>query len=63
MEVEVKDENTKIVVESPYYKKQEIKVNENYDTSEILLKPDDFAMMLKAFMKSDIKDWQTRKCN
>jgi len=61
VEVEVKDENTKIVVESPYYKKQEIKVNENYDKSEILLKPDDFAMMLKAFMKSDIKDWQTRK--
>ncbi|MEI7509502.1 MAG: hypothetical protein WCJ62_08560, partial [Flavobacterium sp.] len=23
--------------------------------------PDDYAMMLKAFMLSDIKDWQTRK--
>lgn len=61
VEVEAKDENTKIVVESPYYKKQEIKVNSNSDNSQILLKPDDFAMMLKAFMKSDIKDWETRK--
>jgi len=61
VEVEAKDENTKIVVESPYYKKQEINVNSNSDTSEILLKPDDFAMMLKAFLKSDIKDWETRK--
>ncbi|HEX8575728.1 MAG TPA: hypothetical protein VF677_05495 [Flavobacterium sp.] len=25
------------------------------------MKPDDFAMMLKAFMKSDIKDWEARK--
>lgn len=61
VEVESNDENTKIVVESPYYKKQEIKVNANFGKSEILLKPDDFAMMLKAFMKSDIKDWETRK--
>jgi len=61
VEVAAKDENTKIVIESPYYKKQEIKVNSNSEKSEILLKPDDFAMMLKAFMKSDIKDWETRK--
>lgn len=61
VEVEAKDENTKIVVESPYYNKQEIKVNSNSGKTEILLKPDDFAMMLKAFMKSDIKDWETRK--
>lgn len=61
MEVEAKDENTKIIVESPYYKKQEIKVNKSSGKTEILLKPDDFAMMLKAFMKSDIKDWETRK--
>lgn len=61
VEVEARDENTKIIVESPYYKKQEIKVNPNSEKSEILLKPDDFAMMLKAFMKSDIKDWEIRK--
>lgn len=61
VEVEANDENTKIIVESPYYKKQEIRVNTTSGKTEILLKPDDFAMMLKAFMKSDIKDWETRK--
>jgi hypothetical protein len=61
VEIEESSENTKIIVESPYYKKRELKINSNSSTVEILLKPDDFAMMLKAFMKSDIKDWETRK--
>lgn len=61
IEVAVKDENTKIVIQSPYYKKQEVKVNKASEKTEILLQPDDYAMMLKAFMKSDIKDWETRK--
>ena len=29
--------------------------------NQVALTPDDYAMMLKAFMISDIKDWQTRK--
>ncbi len=61
VEVEVEDENTKIIIESPYYKKQEVKAAKTSGKTEILMKPDDYAMMLKAFMKSDIKDWETRK--
>ena len=61
IEVALKDENAKVVIQSPYYKKQEIKVNKTSEKTEILLQPDDYAMMLKAFMKSDIKDWETRK--
>ncbi len=61
IEVAVKEDNTKIVIQSPYYKKQEVKVNKASEKTEILLQPDDYAMMLKAFMKSDIKDWETRK--
>lgn len=61
VEVEAKDETTKIVIESPYYKKQEVKVAKTSGKTEILMKPDDYAMMLKAFMKSDIKNWETRK--
>ena len=57
----LKDENAKVVIQSPYYKKQEIKINKTTENTEILLQPDDYAMMLKAFMKSDIKDWETRK--
>lgn len=52
-------ENSKILVKSPYYKDRIIGTNEA--KSEIEMQPNDYAMMLKAFMKSDIKDWQTRK--
>lgn len=62
VEIDSKEENTKIIIESPYYKKKEIKVGQNQsESTEILIQPDDYAMMLKAFMKSDIKDWETRK--
>ena len=68
-EIEIKDskielnsenENAKIIIESPYFKKKTIEIKSD-SNAEITLKPDDFAMMLKAFIKSDIKDWQTRK--
>ena len=53
---------TKIRVESPFYKKKEIEVAKSTTETQILLmQPDDYALMLKAFMQSDIKDWQTRK--
>ena len=31
------------------------------EITSIVLKSDDYAMMLKAFIQSDIKDWETRK--
>lgn len=56
---------SKLVIQSPFYKSKTIVLNSNGITNEppkqIDLKPDDYAMMLKAFMLSDIKDWQTRK--
>lgn len=53
---------TKISVESPFYKKKEVEVAKSNTENQILLmQPDDYALMLKAFMQSDIKDWQTRK--
>ena len=50
---------TEIVVESPFYSEAKVK-KENKSTS-IVLKSNDYAMMLKAFIQSDIKDWETRK--
>lgn len=50
---------TEIVVESPFYLEAKVK-KENKSTS-IVLKPNDYAMMLKAFIQSDIKDWEARK--
>lgn len=55
----VVEHKSKIVVESPFYSEAIVEVKEERTT--IVLKPDDHAMMIKAFMQSDIKDWETRK--
>jgi len=59
------NEKSKLIIQSPFYLPKTIVINPNGTTTEppkrIDLKPDDYAMMLKAFMLSDIKDWQTRK--
>lgn len=59
--VEIDQKDTKIIVESPYYQTEEIEIKKEEPKTEISIKPDDYAMMLKAFMLSDIKDWETRK--
>jgi predicted DNA-binding transcriptional regulator AlpA len=55
------DKATKVVLKSPFYKPKEINILPNEPIAKVELNPNDYAMMLKAFMKSDIKDWQTRK--
>ena len=50
---------TELVIESPFY--AEAKVEKVKEITSIVLKSDDYAMMLKAFIQSDIKDWETRK--
>ncbi|WP_395064465.1 hypothetical protein [Flavobacterium sp.] len=59
------DKKSKIVIKSPFYKTKTIDLNSNEtevkSTNNVDLTPDDFAMMLKAFMLSDIKNWETRK--
>ena len=55
---------SKLVIKSPFYKAKIILLNSNetiLEPDKIDLKPNDYAMMLKAFMSSDIKDWKTRK--
>ncbi|RAR75383.1 hypothetical protein [Flavobacterium aciduliphilum] len=56
---------TKLVIKSPFYRSKTVVLNVNNSKTEppksIDLKPDDYAMVLKAFMVSDIKDWKTRK--
>lgn len=62
IEIEPKDKNpVKLIIESPYYETKEIEVKSEPKEQEIYVKPDDYALVLKAFMKSDIKDWETRK--
>lgn len=55
------EKGTKVVIKSPFYELKEITISPDESLSRIELNPNDYAMMLKAFMKSDIKDWQTRK--
>ncbi len=50
---------SELVIESPFY--AEAKVEKKNDKTAIILKSDEYAMMLKAFIQSDIKDWETRK--
>ena len=59
-EIKISKEKIKVLLKSPYYEEKTIVINKD-SPSDITLRPDDYAMMLKAFMKSDIKDWQTRK--
>lgn len=51
----------KVVLKSPFYEDRQITVSSHSETDIIELKPDDYGMMLKAFLQSDIKGWETRK--
>lgn len=59
------DKKTQLVIQSPFYKSKTITIDPTVPAADPIqkvdLKPDDYAMMLKAFMVSDIKNWQTRK--
>lgn len=57
--IEVSENNELIIIESPYFEKQEVQINES--KSEILIKPEDYALVLKTFIDSDLKDWESRK--
>ena len=54
---------TKLVIKSPFYHPRTVTINSSVQEppKQVALTPDDYAMMLKAFMISDIKNWQTRK--
>lgn len=55
------DDTASIVIKSPFFKDKIIATKNLKSNTKIALEPDDYAMMVKAFMKSDIKDWETRK--
>ena len=57
--IELNETDEKILIESPYFEKKEIDISES--GNEILLKPEDYAMVLKNFIHSDLKDWESRK--
>ncbi|MEC4048327.1 hypothetical protein OX284_002715 [Flavobacterium sp. SUN046] len=60
----IKEGSSKLIIKSPFYKTKTIQLTAGATPTvlqQIELTPDDYPMMLKAFMLSDIKDWQVRK--
>ncbi|NDI97608.1 hypothetical protein GWA97_00780 [Flavobacterium sp. LaA7.5] len=58
------DSKARLLVESPYYKTDTLTINYEYNNSgnyEYDLQPDDYAMMLRAYMNANIDDWNKRK--
>lgn len=57
------NKETKLVIKSPFYRPKTVTINNSTakPPKQVTLTPDDYSMMLKAFMVSDIKNWQTRK--
>ncbi|HEX8268762.1 MAG TPA: hypothetical protein VF581_02620 [Flavobacterium sp.] len=59
--VSIQNKNSRLRIVSPFYKKREVVVRQGTPNATVLVQPDDHAMMLKAFMKSDLRDWQIRR--
>ncbi|MFA7470603.1 MAG: hypothetical protein WCY63_08505 [Weeksellaceae bacterium] len=57
--IEVTEGKQKIRIESPYFETKEVEISTSDD--EILIKPEDYAMVLKHFIQSELKDWEDRK--
>lgn len=55
------DTETDLLIESPYYKSDTLHISPNRNTYEFDLQPDDYAMMLRAYMNSDLDNWNKRK--
>ncbi len=66
-EIEIKNskievnKEAKVVVKSPFYNEKTIDLKENPEVKKIVLEPNDYANILQGFIKSDLKDWATRK--
>lgn len=57
--IEVQNDVEKVIIESPYFEKKEVEISNA--EKEIFIKPEDYAMVLKNFIHSDLKDWESRK--
>lgn len=59
--IQVNEKDEKLIIESPYFEKKEVDATQV--ENHIFVKPEDHALVLKTFMQSNIKDWDTRKDN
>ena len=60
--LKTKDTKALVIVESPYYKADTLQITIDDNKSlEFDLQPDDYAMMLRAYMNGNVADWNKRK--
>lgn len=50
-----------LIVESPYYKADTLKIAGGISNYEFDLQPDDYAMMMRAYMNNNMDDWKKRR--
>ncbi len=55
------DGESLVVVESPYYKADTLKIAAGTTHYEFDLQPDDYAMMMRAYMNNNAEDWKKRR--
>ncbi len=60
-ELKFKGDTAKIAIQSAYYKPDTLIVTSDADRFEFDLQPDDYAMMLRAYMNGNVADWQKRR--
>ncbi|WP_143161730.1 hypothetical protein [Flavobacterium fontis] len=63
-EEKVREKPLTVFVKSPFYKDTIVQIPPTSSVQSppvVALQPDDYAMMVKAFLKADITDWQKRK--
>jgi len=63
-EDKVRENPLTVLVKSPFYKDTIVQIPQSSSVQTppvVALQPDDYAMMVKAFLKADITDWQKRK--
>jgi hypothetical protein len=64
LEEKVREKPLAVLVKSPFYKDTIVQIPPSTSVQTptvVALQPDDYAMMVKAFLKADITDWQKRK--
>jgi hypothetical protein len=57
----LKNEKAQVAVESAYYKADTLTIEAGSENLEFDLQPDDYAMMVRAYMNGNVADWKKRR--
>ena len=57
----LKNEKATVAIESAYYKADTLTIESGSESLEFDLQPDDYAMMVRAYMNGNVADWKKRR--